>query len=309
MSTEQERKNDTSTADTAEFTAGELAAATQVLKHYGPAPSKITASFGAVSHTGLVRKNNEDHFAVARRTRSREILLTNVAFEDVDMSLEEAYALSVADGMGGAAYGEMASALVFKTAWDIAPRENFWMLNAGPANLGDMREKIEAFVEMVQREIESVARSRPEMSGMGTTWTLAYVVGRRAYIGHIGDSRAYRVRGGQIERLTRDHTLAEALVATGIPENQVSHVRHVLTNCLNAEGQAVTVDVSESVLVGGDWLLLCTDGLHDLVQDAEIAELVQLSQEPQAACEALLQLALHRGGKDNVTIVAAKFEF
>ena len=290
---------------TTEIPAGENLAA----KHYGPTPTPVLAVFGAVSDIGLVRTNNEDHYLVTRRSRTRQILLTNHIGGLLPPTVEEAFVMAVADGMGGEAFGELASRLVLTTAWELAPRENTWLLNTGAVSLELMREKLTAFVQLIHEALQEYARRRPETSSMGTTLTIAYLVGRRVFLGQVGDSRAYLIHGAECRRLTRDHTLAEKLIASGAAPEQVTHLRHILVNHIGAREQEVALDVEQALLDDGDWLLLCTDGLTDQVTDAEIAAVAAESADPQAACAALVQRANERGGKDNITVVAGQFHF
>lgn len=274
--------------------------------HYGKPPVPMAAEFGAASHVGLVRPNNEDHYAVVRRTRLREMLLSNLPAPTLKATHEDAYVLTVADGMGGEVFGELASRLALTAAWEIAPREIAWIQNPGPLSLEQMREKAEAFSVLMHQAFQEKARRYPETAGMGTTLTIAYVVGAEAFIGHAGDSRAYLVHGGQISQLTKDHTLAEAYVSAGYTREEVARVKNILTNYLS-EGKEMQFDVDQVSLHDGDSLLLCSDGLSDLVPEEAIAAAINSSASPQAACDSLIAKALEAGGKDNITAVLGRF--
>lgn len=276
-------------------------------KYYGPPPVQMRVIFGAATHVGLVRTNNEDHYAVVQRYRTRRVLLTNVPNDQLVPTREEAFALSVADGMGGAACGEIASQLALSMAWHWGGRESRWLMNMADLDESAIDEQLQALGELLNEALVESARLAPDTKGMGTTLTILYTVGRHAFLVHIGDSRAYRLRGDVILRLSNDHTLAEELLAAGVPEQFAQRKRHVLTNCLNSRGDPVHVEWRHLLLEPRDWLLLCTDGLTDLVSDQEIAHEVGQAGEPQAACDRLVQLALERGGKDNVTIVAGQY--
>jgi protein phosphatase len=143
---------------------------------------------------------------------------------------------------------------------------------------------------------------------MGTTLTVAYSVGLDLIAFHVGDSRAYVLRDGHLTQLTRDQTVAQALADAGkIPaEDVASHdLRHVLTQAIGAESGEATATARQVCLADGDRLLLCTDGLSDLASNDEIADELNRAPSPQAACDALVKLALDRGGRDNVTVIAA----
>lgn len=276
-------------------------------RYYGAPPVTVRAKFGAATHVGLVRTNNEDHYAVVQRLRTRRILLTNVPHDDLEQTQEEAYVMSIADGMGGAACGEVASRLALTAAYHWGGRESRWLMNMAEIDEAAIDEQLQALGELVNQALVERARIDPQTRGMGTTWTLLYSIGFDVFMAHIGDSRAYRLRGDLIQRLSNDHTLGEELRAAGAPESYAARKRHVLTNCLNAKGDPVAVEWRHFKLEPGDWLLLCTDGLSDLVSDAEIALAVRGCAEPQVACDRLVQMALDRGGKDNVTVVTGQY--
>jgi protein phosphatase len=155
------------------------------------------------------------------------------------------------------------------------------------------------------------ARHHPELRGMGTTLTLAYCHEGELFIAHVGDSRAYLLRGGRLYRLTRDHTLAAEMVRRGvIPAEEAAHhgFRHVITNVVGGSDPGVQVEVYKMSLNVGDRLLLCSDGLTDMVSDADLLPLLQQGDDPAAICERLIARANEAGGKDNVTAVVALFK-
>jgi protein phosphatase len=129
---------------------------------------------------------------------------------------------------------------------------------------------------------------------------------------HAGDSRAYLYRDGRLRRLTRDHTLSPSMIDAGIVEEgspAERQSRHILTNCLGGPHSGLEVDVDHHRLATGDCLLLCTDGLTQHVEDAEMVSVLERHPVPEDACRDLVDLALERGGKDNVTAVLGRFEF
>ena len=147
---------------------------------------------------------------------------------------------------------------------------------------------------------------------MGSTLTAARSLGRDLLIAHVGDSRAYLFRAGGLHRLTKDHTFAQMLVDRGKLEACVipsSGVRHILTNALGGSNEHVDVDVDLLRLEDGDRLLLCSDGLTDLVDDDTIAQTLADAASSADVCAQLVQLALDRGGRDNVTVIVAAYTF
>jgi protein phosphatase len=172
----------------------------------------------------------------------------------------------------------------------------------------ELKLKAEVLFGLLDRALQSTAKANPELLGMGTTLTVCYTTGPELFVLHAGDSRAYLYHGGALRRLTRDHTLAQEMIDAGIADQQYfagMYERKVLTNCLGKG--SVNVDVEQHRLADGDRLLLCTDGLTDLVSEEEIAALLDAHPPPEDACRALVGRALDRGGHDNVTVVLASY--
>jgi protein phosphatase len=257
----------------------------------------------------LRRTNNEDHFLIARLGRSLDVLATNLPEGSVPAAYEEAsFALAVADGMGGAEAGEVASALALSLGTRLALREPTWHLRLDDRQAQRLVERVDGYFRRIHEAVTEEARSGPGRAGMGTTLTVAYTVGYDLFVFHVGDSRAYLLRGGVIRQLTRDQTMAQELVDSGAisPAAAGTHrLRHVLTHVIGAGATSVAAAIYEGELVPGDRLLLCTDGLSDLVEDRTLGEVLGSADNATAACQRLLDLALARGGHDNITAVAA----
>jgi protein phosphatase len=285
----------------------ELPSSARPGRFFGPRPQRVSVRFGAVSDRGKVRSKNEDHFAVVRRSRSRDVLATNVPAEVLSQTEEEAYVMVVADGIGGEAFGELASMLALQTAWDLAERETCWTLNIAEEQAERLGEKFDAYAQLIHQQLLDHVYVEPRTSGMGTTLTVAYTVGPIAFIGHIGDSRAYAYRDGKMHNLTRDHTLAQELVDAGMAPREASKFGHVLTNFLGGRNSRVATETHHFSLHDGDCLLLCSDGLTKHVSDDEMAVEIAREEDPQRVCQSLLNLALERGGKDNITIVIGRY--
>lgn len=288
-------------------TAEYIPAADLVSRFFLPSPPPMRVEFGAMSHPGKVRPNNEDHFLIVRLRRSLGVLMTNLPEGQLaPQTDEDAYAMIVADGMGGAAGGELASMQAIRVGVDLMLHDIKWTMKFDQREERELVEKLETYIRVMDRVLLETARAEPRLAGMATTLTAACTAGPVAYIVHAGDSRAYLHRGRTLRRLTRDHTLAQALVDSGraAPDSEEARrVGHVLTNYLGGPGGGGTAEIHHLRLADGDRLLLCTDGLTDLVGDEEIGGTLALHPEPNAACNALVDLALERGGRDNVTAV------
>lgn len=208
----------------------------------------------------------------------------------------------VADGMGGYEGGQEASRLAVETVLAVYDKA----FRTDP-----QATLVEAFA-VAHKRIQEYAEDHAEFQGMGTTCTALAVVARQLYFAHVGDSRLYLVRGGEISRLTRDHTYVGRLVESGIvrAEDAETHPqRHILTAALGS-GSEVAVDFPQQALVveQGDTLILCTDGLWGLVTDQEILRAVH-GQLAAASCRSLVAMALQRGGPDNITVQVLRVRF
>lgn len=267
-------------------------------------PEPVQIQLGAATHAGLVRGNNEDHYAVVRRTRSQELLLSNLPAGPGRSFHEHAYMMIVADGMGGAAFGELASQMVIEAGWELAGRATSWVMRLTDVDAQQVQERVNAYAQRIEEFIQEHS-TVPGRGGMGSTWTGAYVMGRDVVIAHVGDSRVYRFRDGLLKQITQDHTLAEELIRTGLAPESAKNFGHVLTNCFGGGTDEVIPELHHLRLEDGDRLLLCTDGLTGMAADEEITEVLADAESPQRACDALVDLALKHGGKDNVTVVVA----
>jgi protein phosphatase len=292
---------DESETETVENVTPALAAA----KYFVERTDELEYEFGAATHPGLKRPENQDHYIVLRRTRTQQLLLTNVPTEELTLPTDETFGMAVADGMGGGGRGELASRLAIREAWDLAGRATSWVMKLRDLNTQELTERVEAFVYMMQQAFVHEYESNPQFVNSGTTWTSAYLVSSFAVLAQIGDSPSFLWRNGIFQRITTDHTIEREFIAAGVAPEIAGKYSHMLTRCLRHDATKDRPDVYHVRLQPDDRLLLCTDGLTDMVQDNVIAECVDASPTAQAACDALVSLALDAGGKDNVTAVLA----
>ena len=273
------------------------------------APAFAVTSFG-LTDTGRVRPNNEDCFLIAELRKALRVRQSSLPQTGTRLADERGHLFVVADGMGGHAGGERASALAVEAAEDFVLNVLEWFDRLGGGDTQGPLGELQSALREADRRVCREARERPELRGMGTTLTMAYAVGRDLYVVHAGDSRCYLGRGGQLLRLTRDHTLVADLVAAGAvrPEDAVSHPwRHMVTNVIGGPEEGVQVDVRKGDLEPDDVLLLCTDGLTEMVPEGTVAGLLIGAVDPQGACENLVAAANEAGGTDNITVVVARF--
>lgn len=296
---------DPSELDTAEFplpSTGERAR---------PSSSLVGVDVAALSDKGKKRDSNQDHFLVARAGRHLDTLTSNLPEGELPARFEEtSYVAIVADGMGGAAGGEVASRLAITTLINIVLHVPDWILRLDEEHAQKIMRRASSYYREVNERLVQEARVNPELRGMGTTMTGTYSLGDDLFVVHVGDSRAYLYRDGVLRRLTRDHTHAQMLADAGIirPEAVGTHrLRHVLTNALGGEESDGNAEIHRMRLFNGDRLLLCSDGLHDMVEDEEITEILKDVRASKPACGALVKKALDNGGNDNVTVVVAGY--
>ena len=273
-----------------------------------PVPARV--EFGGMTHVGKVRPNNEDHFLIARLCKSVQVLQTSLPQEeDPDLADLEAFLILVADGLGGAAAGEHASAVVIREAKKYALLAAKWFFSQDDPNEDVRMRLLREGLERIDRQLVSEAEGHAALTGMGSTLTAACSFGADLFLVHVGDSRAYLFRNDELEQLTTDHTLAQRLVDSGLlsPDSlRTSRVRHVLTNALGAE-EGVVPETEKLRLADGDRLLICSDGLTEMLSDKQIAEVLRSHPRSTDASNALIEAALDRGGKDNVTVVVAAY--
>lgn len=294
-------------ADTSEYTP----LADRIAKYFGKPAKPINVEFGARSDVGAVRTANEDHYVVVRRSRRRDVLMSNMPDELLPLREEDAYSIVVADGMGGTSFGRLASVMALQTAWELGGKEINWPLKSSKEEVRQLMEKLELYPLLMKEALNERARQDPELMGMGTTLTAAYTLGPKAFIAHVGDSRAYLIRGGTLHLLTTDHTVAQRMIDAGIfapDDEEIQHLRHMLTNCLDATDAEIHVETRRVPLKDGDRLLLCSDGLTNALAENAIADILQSEANPQHACDKLVELALENRARDNVTVVIAAYQ-
>ncbi len=253
---------------------------------------------------GRTREHNEDTFLVADLSTGNASLQPEVRRHEIG---PRGSLFMVADGMGGAAAGELASAM----AADLIYRHMATAWAADEASSPDQfAYRMREAVELANGQIYSYAREHPEVRGMGTTVTAAGVFGSDLYLTQIGDSRAYLVRGAEAVQLTKDQSLMQRLVDAGEltqDEAEQSERRNIILQALGPDPR-VKVDLTHQPIRRGDTLILCSDGLSGLVRREEFAQMAQEHSDLPALCSALIDLANARGGPDNITVVAARFE-
>ena len=265
-------------------------------------------NIGAVTHPGAVRPRNEDQYAIMRRSRRSELLACSLSEQDAmaDREEEEAYLLVVADGLGGQVSGQIASATAVRAVLKFAAALSSWIMRPTGGIRQDIEERVAMYRDAINREMQAQVEANPKLAGMATTMTSAYVFGSHAAVVNVGDSRSYLIRDDELRQITEDHTLAKQLQDSGLPLEMTHAYRNVLTRCFDTSGQPATFDLFLLGLKPGDRLLLCSDGLTDMVSDSELLQIIQMADSTSEACRMLAATALRNGGKDNITTVLAQ---
>jgi len=244
---------------------------------------KMIYEFCTLTDPGLTRDNNEDAIAVDA--------LTGLCI--------------LADGMGGYNAGEVASGMA---AAFIKAEMARWLSQTGlTSSAKDVHRALEICVDNANHAIFHAANSNPQYRGMGTTLVMGVFQGNRVTLGHIGDSRCYRLRGDALEQLTRDHSLLQEQLDAGLisaEDAQTSLNRNLVTRALGVE-EIVMAEINEFRVELGDSYLLCSDGLTDMVNDADIAALFRTPGSLEQKAARLVQQANDNGGRDNISVVLA----
>lgn len=274
-----------------------------------PRPEFSVQAYGA-SDAGRKRKSNEDCFVIAELMRAMQIHHTNLPQTTASLGCQRGHIFAVADGVGGHEAGEVASGLTVKTIEEylLNTLKRFTNLK-GNEERAALNELQSALSVADSRMFEEMTR-HPEWQGMGTTLTLAFAVNWRLFIAHAGDSRCYLQTGDRLQQITQDHTVIAEMVRLGMldPRDQAGHpYRHVVTNIVGGTEPGVRVDLHLLQLHDQDSLLLCSDGLTEMLTDDAIAAILQEHADPRAACEQLIRSANQNGGRDNVTVIVARF--
>ena len=258
-----------------------------------------------LTHPGRSRDTNQDHFLICTLHKAMRVRRTSLPNPELlEMPSERLAALGmVADGVGGGMGGEEASRLTLEA---IAAYVTHTMQSYYTADPDDQA----AFVECLQNAalqaheaVQGQGKSNPSLAGMSTTLTLAISVWPELYVLHLGDSRAYRLRDGTLERLTRDQTMAQEMLETGVFTESAaerSPYAHVLSSAIGGEFKP---EVGHFDSLAGDRVLLCTDGLTKHVSDERIHECLSTATSAEQACHQLVDEALADGGTDNVTVI------
>ncbi len=270
------------------------------------------AVFG-LTHVGRTRAMNQDQFLVTELHKSLRVHQSSLIENGEPRQLfgeSVGQLFLVADGMGGHLAGERASALAMNTVANYLLNHMAWPSLDEQLSKHIILQRLAIAFRHCQTAVWQETTNMPHRRGMGTTLTMAMVAWPQLYLVHVGDSRCYTWRVGQLKQLTRDHTVAQRLVDDGQLQAEhlfESELRNVLWNVIGGDADVLAPQVLVQDLEPGDQLLLCSDGLTRHVTDDELAQMLSVSATPESVCRQMIDTANSRGGLDNVTVIVARY--
>lgn len=273
--------------------------------------SKIDVA--GLTNVGRQRDTNQDQFLIADLSKSMQVQTTSIDVADAStmFGTTQGKLFLVADGMGGHASGEKASAVAVSSIATYILNSLPWYFRLDDNRDDDFFAELKAAIEYSNEKIVEMGRQNPENSGMGTTATMAYLIWPRLFVVHVGDSRCYLIRDDRVECMTRDHTLAE-IFSQCSRENtsESSQLSNVLWNVLGGsdDKDGLTIEIHKARLQPGDKLLLCSDGLYKHLSNDQIGAHLRHSISASDACNRLVEHANEAGGSDNITVIVSHFE-
>jgi protein phosphatase len=272
---------------------------------------RFTVRCSGLTHPGRVRERNEDQFLIAELTKSMRVKQSSLSPKGTHYGDDQAYLFVVADGMGGHQAGEHASALAVQTLEEFMLNTFKWFFQLRGREERNVLAEFQAALHQADARVVAEAERNPDCHGMGTTLTTAYYLEGKLFIVHVGDSRCYLLRDGRFDQITTDHTLVEEMVRQGQlrpDEAAHHHLRHVITNVIGGNEEGLNVEAHRVTVEPGDVLLLCSDGLTEMVEPERIQAVLESGVDPDQACRRLVDEANAQGGRDNITVIVARFD-
>jgi protein phosphatase len=277
-----------------------------------PAPSRpLTVTAFGVTDTGKVRTVNEDQFLIAELTKAMRVWQTSLPEPQLQVGEERADLFLVVDGMGGHHAGERASGLAVAAIEQFTLNSFRWFFGSDTADAERVLAQFQAAIRHADARIVEEAAEHPELRGMGTTVTMAFQLGAQLCVIHVGDSRAYLYRDHELYQITEDHTVVADMVRSGAlrPDEAAGHqLRHSITNVVGGPELGVKVEARALEVQDGDRLLLCSDGLTEMLTNEAIAATLDAESAPEAAAKKLLARANEGDANDNITLIVVRFD-
>ena len=281
------------------------------IEPFKPISAAIGLELAAASVCGTLRPYNTDHYLAVRIGRLQETLVTSLAEADLPPRFEEyAYALLVADGLGEQWAGSRASRVALSALAHMTIRYGHWNVRVGPETPADIAERGEFFYRQLNEAVLRGSRTHVQLSDMATSLTALYVVEGELFFTHVGHSRAFLFREGSLVQLTTDQTLEQQRRGASGPtaiEGTRSDLSHVVTGTIGGKTTGPDVETEHVKLASGDRLLLCTNGLTDVVSEELIADALALRRGPAEDCQRLIELARDEHNPDDATVMVGDY--
>jgi protein phosphatase len=277
---------------------------------FDPLSAAVALEIAAVSVCGRLRPHNTDHYLAIRLSRGLETLVTSLAKADRPNGFEEyGYAMFVADGIGSQGEGARASRAALSALAYLAIHYGKWNVRADPDTAADIRKQIQFFYSRADHTLRQASLEFPGAS-LTTSLTMVAVAGADLFFANVGHSKAFLFRAGGLIQLTTNHRLKQERFETRRPsalEHAKRDLNHVMTKTVGGGPGQAAVDIEHTQLVSSDRLLLCTNGLTDVVSEDEIADALALRRRPADDCQQLVDLAVSGGSNDDVTAMVADY--
>ncbi|MCU0720170.1 MAG: protein phosphatase 2C domain-containing protein [Pirellula sp.] len=274
--------------------------------------SIVRVSAQGVTHRGNVREENQDQFLITELAPSAKVLSNSIGIQDDSrlVSTPTSYLFIVADGMGGHLGGREASTRAIRFFLTAFLNDTSFRLPSTSTTDAAFTDALRRMLVGAHHELIQCAKNEPELKGMGTTLTAAYVKWPKMVVVHAGDTRCYLKRGDELILLTRDHTVANEMMRAGRIDPAAlerSHWSNVLVNALGAGANEAYADITTVDLRAGDRLMMCSDGLNKHATDEQIKQIMSANPSLEACATSLLNFAMAEGGSDNITILLSDF--
>jgi len=283
------------------------------IEEFHPSSAGVKLEIGAASDSGKVQKFNTDHYLAIRLGRMQETLLTSLSSGDLPQHFEEyAYGMLVADGLGDSGAGARASRVALSTLAHLGVRYGRWNVRIGPETTAEVLQQGELFLRWAHDAVMHASRTDTRLAGMATSLTALYIAGHDLFYAHAGHSKAFLFRNGDLIQLTPEQTLTGDHDSPPRPRSlrrSAVDLQHVVTETLGGSAEGPNAAIEHLQLWSSDRLLLCTNGLTDVVTEDQIADVLALQRHPDEDCQRLVDLALEAGAPDNVTVMTADYRY
>ncbi|HEU4391363.1 MAG TPA: PP2C family serine/threonine-protein phosphatase [Blastocatellia bacterium] len=272
----------------------------------------VEVDLAAASQAGTARADNTDHYIAVRMERSLLGVLSNLPADTLPHSFDEtAYGMAVADGMSAMSGAALASTAALRKLVELVVNTPDWIMRLNRRKAAAVKRRLVERFGQIDLALKERSEKDPRMAGISSTLTVACSLGSDLFVAHIGDTRAYLMRGGLLHQVTSDHTMAQAMIDAGVAgagDAVVRGTRRVLTAALGSALPS-NPEVQRLRLRHGDQVLLCTDGLTEGADFETIGSILRKGGSADEACRDLIEAALRGGSNDNITVVLARYRF